>query len=348
MENRKRIALITGITGQDGYYLAKLLTEKGYEVNGMVRRSSSMDNRKHIDTITELKLVYGDMLDGTSLESIIKEIMPDEIYNLAAQSHVGISFKIPEYTANVNALGVIRLLEAVRKTAPYAKVYQASTSEMYGKSIEETDEQTPFSVSSPYASSKLFAHNICEMYRDAYKMFICCGILFNHESPIRGLNFVTRKISNTLAKIHFMLEDTLSLGNLEAQRDWGYAGDYVEAMWLMLQQNKPDDYVIATGQTHTVREFVEEACKCLGYKIEWNGKVGKYACGFISDPCAGIPYLAQVTVDPKYYRPIDVSYLKGNPAKAERVLGWKPKVSFKELVKMMVHRDVSSENEKLW
>ena len=342
----KKKALITGITGQDGGYLAELLTNKNYEVYGLVRRSSTMDNRKYIDNIPGLHLLYGDLLDGTNLEYIMKAVKPDEIYNLAAQSHVGISFQIPEYTANVNGLGVIRLLEAMRKTVPEAKFYQASTSEMFGKSTEEADEQAPFSVSSPYASSKLFAHNICEMYREAYNLFICCGILFNHESPRRGLNFVTRKISNTIAKIHLMKGDSLVLGNIDSMRDWGFAGDYVKAMWLMLQHDVPDNYVIATGQIHTVRDFVEEACKCVGMEVVWNGRIGLSAYGHISDPCRGIPFMASVEVDSKYYRPIDVPYLKGNPAKAKKVLGWKPDVSFKELVQMMVHRDVALENER--
>lgn len=334
-----KVALVTGITGQDGSYLAELLLSKGYEVYGIVRRSSSMDNRKYIDPL-DVKLLYGDMLDGTSLEQIIKKVKPDEVYNLASQSHVGISFKIPEYTANVNALGVIRLLEAVRKTVPECKVYQASTSEMYGSYMQEATEEAPFSVNSPYAASKLFAHNICEMYREAYDMFICCGILFNHESPRRGENFVTRKITKTLVKAVKYPEKSTSLilGNLDAERDWGFAGDYVKAMWLMLQHVNPDDYVIATGDTHSVREFVEEACKCLKLNISWSGH-GLKEFGIIDDKCAGIPFFSTVEVSPKYYRPKDVYFLKGNPKKAREVLGWKPKVKFKELVKMMIESD---------
>lgn len=345
--SEKKKALITGITGQDGGYLAELLLKKGYEVYGIVRRSTTMYNRRWIDSL-DVKLIYGDMLDGTSIEKIMKKVKPDEIYNLAAQSHVGISFQIPEYTSNVNGLGVIRLLEAMRKTVPLARFYQASTSEMFGKSVEETDELSPFSVSSPYAISKLFAHNICEVYKEAYDLFICCGILFNHESPRRPLNFVTRKISNTIAKIHLRRTDTLALGNIFSQRDWGFAGDYVEAMWLMLQHDIPDNYVIATGQVHTVKDFVDEACKCIGLDISWNGRPATGALGIISDFFLGKPDLARVVVNPKYYRPIDVTFLKGNPAKAKKVLGWKPKVSFKELVQMMVHRDVTLENEKMY
>lgn len=345
--SEKKKALITGITGQDGGYLAQLLLKEGYEVYGMVRRTTTMYNRRWIDSL-DVKLIYGDMLDGTSIEKIMKEVKPDEIYNLAAQSHVGISFQIPEYTSNVNGIGVIRLLEAMRKTVPLARFYQASTSEMFGKGVEETDELSPFSVSSPYAISKLFAHNICEVYKEAYDLFICCGILFNHESPRRPLNFVTRKISNTIAKIHLRKTDTLALGNILSQRDWGFAGDYVEAMWLMLQHDIPDNYVIATGQTHTVKQFIDEACKCIGLDISWNGRPATGALGIISDSLLGRPDFARVVVNPKYYRPIDVTFLKGNSAKAKRVLGWKPKVSFKELVQMMVHRDVTLESEKMW
>jgi GDPmannose 4,6-dehydratase len=315
-----------------------LLLEKEYEVYGLVRRSTTMDNRKWIDHL-DVKLLYGDMLDGTSLEQIIQKIKPDEVYNLASQSHVGISFKIPEYTADVNGLGVIRLLEAIRKTVPMCRVYQASTSEMYGSYMQEATEESPFSVNSPYAASKLFAHNICEMYREAYDMFICCGILFNHESPRRGLNFVTRKITNALCQIAIGDQDELVLGNLEAERDWGFAGDYVEAMWLMLQQDVPDDFVIATGKTHSVREFVEAVCKRLRLHITWHGK-GLDEFGMIEDKCSGIPHLGTVSVSKKYYRPKDVHFLKGNPKRALEVLGWKPKTNFKELVELMVHDDL--------
>jgi len=335
--SEKKKALITGITGQDGSYLAELLLSKGYEVYGIVRRSTSMANRKWIDNL-DVKLLYGDLLDGTSIEQIIKKIEPDEVYNLASQSHVGISFQVPEYTANVNALGVIRLLEAVRRNCPKAKVYQASTSEMYGSYFQEATEKAPFSVSSPYGASKLFAHNICEIYRTAYDMFICCGILFNHESPRRALNFVTRKITNTLCKIVGEEEEELVLGNLDAKRDWGFAGDYVEAMWLMLQHHCPDEYVIATRETHTVREFVEETCKALNLSIVWSGS-GTMEFGIIRYNCEDHPYVGRVTVSEKYYRPKDVHYLKGNSAKAKRVLGWKTKHTFEDLVKMMVRED---------
>jgi len=329
-------ALITGINGQDGSYLAELLLSKGYEVYGIVRRSSSMANRKWIDGL-DVKLVYGDMQDGTSLEQIIQEIKPDEVYNLAAQSHVGISFKVPEYTADVNALGVIRLLEAIRKAVPKCKVYQASTSEMYGSYMQEATEEAPFSVNSPYAASKLMAHNICEMYRDAYDMFICCGIMFNHESPRRGENFVTRKITRTICEIALGNEYELELGNLNAERDWGFAGDYVEAMWLMLQQDHPDDYIVATGETHSVREFVESVCKALQLKITWTNN-GLNEVGTIYDYDENIR-IGKISVNEKYYRPKDVYFLRGNPKKAREILGWKQKVSFEELVKMMVRND---------
>lgn len=329
-------ALITGINGQDGSYLAELLLSKGYEVYGIVRRSSSMANRKWIDGL-DVKLVYGDMQDGTSLEQIIQEIKPDEVYNLAAQSHVGISFKVPEYTADVNALGVIRLLEAIRKAVPKCKVYQASTSEMYGSYMQEATEEAPFSVNSPYAASKLMAHNICEMYREAYDMFICCGIMFNHESPRRGENFVTRKITRTICEIALGNEYELELGNLNAERDWGFAGDYVEAMWLMLQQDHPDDYIVATGETHSVREFVESVCKALQLKITWTNN-GLNEVGTIYDYDENIR-IGKISVNEKYYRPKDVYFLRGNPKKAREILGWKQKVSFEELVKMMVRND---------
>jgi len=338
MSEGKR-ALITGITGQDGGYLAEFLLERGYEVYGLIRRSSSMANRKWIDPL-DIKLIYGDMLDSVSIENAVIKSQPHEVYNLASQSHVGISFQIPEYTAKVNAIGVIKLLEAIRKFCPGAKVYQASTSEMYGSYDREATEESPFSANSPYAASKLFAHNICEMYREAYKMFICCGILFNHESPRRGLNFVTRKITNGLVRmITGKGDETLLLGNLNASRDWGYAGDYVEAMWLMLQQDEPDDYVIATGKTHTVREFIEEACKVLKVKLTWNGKSGLDEVGIVEDPCGNVPYLGFIQISEKYYRPVDVHFLKGNSQKAEKKLGWKPKTSFKDLVNMMVWSD---------
>lgn len=325
-------ALITGITGQDGGYLAEFLLSKGYTVYGIVRRSTTMDNRKHIDHLN-IHLYYGDLLDGTNVERLIEHIRPHEVYNLAAQSHVGISFQIPEYTANVNALGVIRLLEAIRKHCPKAKFYQASTSEMFGRHSDEADEQVPFTVSSPYATSKLFAHNICDIYREAYDMFICCGILFNHESPRRGENFVTRKITLNLVKIFMGLQCELYLGNLDSKRDWGFAGDYVKAMWLMLQQDKPDDYVIATGKTHTVREFVEEACRVIGCTVVWEGQ-GVKETGGIFDPNG--ENIGFIGVSEEYYRPIDVTFLKGNPSKAMKKLGWKPEVSFEELVNMMM------------
>lgn len=332
-------ALITGITGQDGAYLAKLLLDKGYKVYGLIRRSSSMRNRIHIDALN-INLMYGDLTDSASIDNIIKEIMPDEIYNLAAQSHVGISFKVPESTFDINALGVLRILEAVKRYCPKAKIYQASTSEMYGKSQEMSDEGTTFTANSPYAVAKLAAHNLCEIYRDAYGMFICCGILFNHESPYRGDNFVTKKITKSIAQIKRGKRSAFALGNLDSVRDWGYAGDYVEAMWLMLQQDKPDDFVIATGETHTVREFVEEACDSLNMVVSWIGK-GTDTIGTISDFQGKVK--GHVTVSKLYYRPKEVNFLKGNASKARKILGWYPKTKFKELVKIMTEFDYAYE-----
>ena len=312
-------ALITGITGQDGSYLAEFLLEKGYDVHGIVRRSSSM-NRRRIDHLTGLHLHYGDLNDASSLNRLVRTIRPDEIYNLAAQSHVKVSFDIPEYTSEVTAVGALRLLEAIRETGVKTKFYQASSSELYGRSEKAPqNERTPFRPVSPYAVAKLFAYWTTVNYREGYGMFACNGILFNHESPRRGENFVTRKITTAVARIKLGLENKLVLGNLDARRDWGYAKDYVEAMWLMLQRKKADDFVIATGRAHTVREFLEEA---FGYvKLDWK----KY-----------------VRVDKKFFRPLEVNNLRGDASKARRVLGWKPKTSFRELVRLMVDADLEA------
>ncbi|OGX39900.1 MAG: GDP-mannose 4,6-dehydratase [Omnitrophica WOR_2 bacterium RIFCSPHIGHO2_02_FULL_68_15] len=312
-------ALITGITGQDGSYLAEFLLEKGYDVHGIVRRSSSM-NRRRIDHLTGLHLHYGDLNDASSLNRLVRKIRPDEIYNLAAQSHVKVSFDIPEYTSEVTAVGALRLLEAIRETGVKTKFYQASSSELYGRSEKAPqNERTPFRPVSPYAVAKLFAYWTTVNYREGYGMFACNGILFNHESPRRGENFVTRKITTAVARIKLGLENKLVLGNLDARRDWGYAKDYVEAMWLMLQRKKADDFVIATGRAHTVREFLEEA---FGYvKLDWK----KY-----------------VRVDKKFFRPLEVNNLRGDASKARRVLGWKPKTSFRELVRLMVDADLEA------
>ena len=317
-------AFITGITGQDGSYLCELLLAKGYEVHGLIRRSSSFNTVRiepfykdqHLKNV-RMFLHYGDLTDGTSLAQLVREIMPDEVYNLGAQSHVRVSFDMPTYTAQVGAVGTLQLLEAVRQAGGDAKFYQASSSEMYGK-VRETPqtENTPFHPRSPYACSKVFSYWQTVNYREAYGMFACNGILFNHESPRRGETFVTRKITRAATRIKEGLQEKLFLGNLDAQRDWGFAGDYVEAMWLMLQQDDAEDYVIATGETRSVREFVEEAFGLLN--LDWR---------------------EHVRVDTRYFRPAEVDLLLGDSSKAAKKLGWKPKISFSHLVKMMVEHD---------
>lgn len=337
----KKRALITGITGQDGSYLAEFLLEKGYEVHGIIRRTSTMNTGRidHLHNPEENKenkifLHYGDLSDTPSLFDLIKKIKPDEIYNLAAQSHVGISFKQPEYTTEVTGVGVIRLLEAVRASNPKIKVYQASSSEMFGKARETPQtENTPFHPRSPYGCAKVLAYWIIRNYREAYGMFTVNGILFNHESPRRGRNFVTRKISRNLAEIKLGKKDMLFLGNMDAKRDWGYAKDYVEAMWLMMQQEKPEDYVVATGETHTVREFVEVCAEELGFDIEWRGE-GTDEVGV--DKSTGKTIIA---VDPEYFRPAEVELLKGDASKI-KAIGWEPKTTFKDLAKLMVKEDM--------
>jgi GDPmannose 4,6-dehydratase len=316
-----RKALITGITGQDGSYLAELLVEKGYEVHGLVRRSSSF-NTWRIDHIrTGLKLHYGDLVDQNSLVRTLEGVGPDEIYNLAAQSHVKVSFEMPEYTTDVTAMGVLRVLDAVRELGLKSRVYQAGSSEMFGL-VRETpqSEKTPFYPRSPYGVAKVFGHWTAVNYRESYGIHVSNGILFNHESPRRGENFVTRKITMGLAAIKKGKAKQLRLGNLDAKRDWGYARDFVEAMWLILQRDQPDDYVVATGETHSVREFLEEA---FSY--------------------AGLDWKEFVVVDPKYFRPAEVDFLLGDPTKARTVLGWKPRVSFKELVRLMVDADMEGD-----
>lgn len=337
-------ALITGITGQDGAYLAELLLGKGYEVHGIKRRSS-LFNTQRIDHLykdpheqdSRFFLHYGDMTDSTNLIRIIQEVQPDEIYNLAAQSHVKVSFESPEYTANADALGTLRLLEAIRilKLEDKTKFYQASTSELFGKVQEiPQKETTPFYPRSPYAVAKLYAYWITVNYREAYNMYACNGILFNHESPIRGETFVTRKITRAVARIKLGLQKKLYVGNLEAKRDWGYAKDYVEAMWLILNQNEPDDYVIATGETHSVREFIEKAFLNVGIPIEWTG-YGIEEKGVNKTTGEVI-----VEVDPRYFRPTEVDILIGDATKAKTKLGWTPKVNFDELVRIMVEEDL--------
>ncbi|MBU2703208.1 GDPmannose 4 [Sporomusaceae bacterium BoRhaA] len=344
-------ALITGITGQDGAYLAEFLLNKGYEVHGIKRRAS-LFNTQRIDHLYQdpheenarLQLHYGDMTDSTNLIRIIQDVQPDEIYNLAAQSHVQVSFETPEYTANSDALGTLRLLDAIRilGLAQKARFYQASTSELYGL-LQETPqrETTPFYPRSPYAVAKLYGYWITVNYREAYEMFACNGILFNHESPLRGETFVTRKITMAVAQIKLGIQKKLYLGNLNAKRDWGFAKDYVEAMWLMLQQDNPEDFVIASGQTHSVREFVELAFKEVGITIEWQGS-GVQEKGI--DHTNG---QIIVEVDSRYFRPTEVEFLLGDAAKARRKLGWQPKTSLPELVAMMVQEDFKNAQRDL-
>jgi len=341
-------ALITGITGQDGSYLAEFLIKKGYEVHGMIRRSSSF-NTGRIDHLhndpdildKHLFLNYGDLTDSSNLNRLLEKIQPNEIYNLGAQSHVKVSFEVPEYTADVDAIGTLRFLDAIKDIKLDTRFYQASSSELYGKVQEiPQNEATPFYPRSPYGVAKLYGHWIIVNYREAYDLYAVSGILFNHESPRRGGTFVTRKITTAAARIKLGLQDILYLGNLNAKRDWGYAPEFVEGMWRMLQQAKPDDYVLATGETHTVREFAELSFKYLGISIEWresneeeigiDAKTGKVL----------------VSVDPGYYRPTEVDLLIGNASKAKAKLGWEPKVKFEELVKIMVAADFKKVKER--
>ncbi len=337
-------ALITGITGQDGAYLAEYLLRKGYEVHGIKRRASSF-NTARIDHLytdpheeeVRFRLHYGDLTDATNLIRIIQEVQPDEIYNLAAQSHVMVSFETPEYTANADALGTLRLLEAIRilNLKEKTRFYQASTSELYGK-VQETPqtETTPFYPRSPYGVAKLYGYWITVNYREAYGFFACNGILFNHESPIRGETFVTRKVTRALARIKMGLQDMLYVGNLDARRDWGHARDYVRMMWMMLQQPEPEDYVVATGHQHSVRDLIEVAAGKLDIRIAWEGK-GIEEKGI--DAATGKPIVA---IDPRYFRPAEVDTLLGDPSKARRKLGWEPRISFEELVTEMVMADL--------
>jgi GDPmannose 4,6-dehydratase len=330
-------ALITGIRGQDGAYLAKLLLDKGYEVWGADRRSGEGSNwrLKELGIEDKVKIIYMDLLEITNIKRVIEIIKPDEVYNLAAQSFVQASFDMPILTAEINALGVLRLLEVLREIKPDAKFYQASTSEMFGKAQQiPQNEKTPFYPRSPYAVSKLFAHWITVNYREAYGMFACSGILFNHESPLRGLEFVTRKITYGIARIKYGLQDKIVLGNLDAKRDWGYAPEYVEGIWLMLQQPVPDDYVLATGETHTVREFIEKAFLCAGMEIEWGGE-GINIKGIEKKSGKVV-----VEVSPEFYRPAEVDILIGDATKARKKLGWNPKTKFEELVEIMVKADL--------
>lgn len=337
-------ALITGITGQDGSYLAELLLEKGYEVYGLVRRASSL-NTARIDHLlndahksgTRLFRKYGDLCDSSSLSRLIENIEPDEIYNLGAQSHVRVSFDIPEYTGDVCGLGVLRLLDAIKERRLETKLYQASSSEMFGSSPPPQNETTPFCPRSPYACAKVFAYWTTINYREGYNIFACNGILFNHESPRRGLTFVTRKITRGLSRIKLGIEECLYLGNLEAKRDWGYAKDFVEGIWSILQCDKPDDYVFATGESHSVREFVEEAAMILGFDLVWEGE-GLNERGIDRRTNRTI-----IKIDPHFFRPTEVDDLIGDYSKAKRILGWGPKVKFKELVKIMADADFNNQ-----
>ncbi|HQY21299.1 MAG TPA: GDP-mannose 4,6-dehydratase [Ignavibacteria bacterium] len=335
-------ALISGITGQDGSYLTELLLEKGYEVHGIIRRSSSF-NTKRIDHLYAQKdlldkrlfLHFGDLVDTSSLNRLLEKIEPDEIYNLAAQSHVKVSFEVPDYTAQVDALGTLRFLDAIRETdLRQVKFYQASTSELYGKVQEVPQtESTPFYPRSPYGVAKIYGYWIVVNYREAYNIFACNGILFNHESPRRGETFVTRKVTRAVARIKHGLQKTLSMGNIDSKRDWGYAPEYCEAMWRMLQTDTPEDFVIATGETHSVREFIEESFRHIGKDIEWKGK---------DENETGVDAKTGdllIEIDKNYFRPTEVDLLIGDPSKAKKILGWEPKVTFKELVKIMVEAD---------
>jgi GDPmannose 4,6-dehydratase len=354
-----KVALITGITGQDGAYLAEFLLRKGYTVHGIKRRAS-LFNTDRIDHLYQdphvehrnFVLHYGDLTDATNLIRIIQEVQPDEIYNLAAQSHVMVSFETPEYTANSDALGTLRILEAIRilRLEKKTRFYQASTSELYGK-VQETPqkETTPFYPRSPYGVAKLYAYWITVNYRESYGFYACNGILFNHESPIRGETFVTRKITRAVARMALGLQDCLYLGNLDARRDWGHARDYVEAQWLMLQQDEPEDFVIATGKQYTVRQMVETAAKELGITLRWEGR-GADEVGIIDSVAAGQgareaalePGKLVVKIDPRYFRPAEVETLLGDPTKAKEKLGWEPKVTFEELVSEMVRVDLDA------
>jgi GDPmannose 4,6-dehydratase len=338
-------ALITGINGQDGSYLAELLLKKGYEVHGTIRRASVFTTER-IDHLyrdpheknIRLLLHYGDLTDSSNLNRLVEKIKPDEIYNLGAQSHVKVSFEVPEYTAEVDAIGTLRLLDAIKETGLRTRFYQASSSEMFGKAKETPQkETTPFYPRSPYGAAKVYSHWIMVNYREAYNLYACSGILFNHESPRRGKRFVSRKITRAAARFYHGLQDKLFLGNLDAKRDWGYAPEYVEAMWLMLQQEKCDDYVIATGEAHSVREMAEEAFKNIDINLEWKGR-GTKERGI--DKKTG---KVLIEVDPKYFRPTEVESLVGDASKAKKKLGWKPKVKFKELVKIMVEADMQAE-----
>ena len=333
-----KVALITGITGQDGSYLAELLLEKGYDVHGMIRRSSSFNTHRidHIRDNKNLTNYYGDLTDSSNLNRILEKVKPDEIYNLGTQSHVKVSFDLPEYTAQVDAIGALRFLDAIKETGIDTKFYQASTSELYGKVLETPqNEKTPFYPRSPYAVAKLYSYWLVINYREAYDLFAVNGILFNHESPRRGETFVTKKITNSVARISSGSNEILYVGNLNAKRDWGYAPEYVEGMWKILQQKEPDDFVLATGETHTVREFIEVSFDCVGISIEWSGE-GEDEIGINKKNKEVL-----VKINSKYFRPTEVDILIGDASKAKNILGWEPQVKFKDLVKIMIEDDLN-------
>ena len=334
-----KTALITGITGQDGSYLAELLLLKGYNVYGLQRRSSN-PNTERIDHLYDnpkfphFVTVYGDLADGPNLNNLLRQIKPNEIYNLGAQSHVKVSFEVPEYTANVTGVGALRLLEAIRQLKMPVRYYQASSSEMFGNSSTlALNESSIFSPQSPYGISKVFAYQLTKMYRESYKIFAVNGILFNHESPRRGMTFVTRKITIGLSRVKLGLQDVLRLGNLYSKRDWGYAKDYVEGIWMIMQQSKPDDFILATGKTHTVKEFLETAAECLKIPLVWKGK------GINEKAINKKTGKTIVEIDPHYFRPSEVNYLLGDASKAKKILKWKPRVSFSKLVEIMAKHD---------
>lgn len=337
-----KTAFLTGVTGQDGSYLAEFLLSKDYEVHATIRRSSVFNSKRidHLFSHPNFYTHYGDLIDSSNLYSLLAKVEPDEVYNLGAQSHVAVSFEIPEYTAEVDALGTIRLLNAIKDLASDTKFYQASTSELFGGAPGSApqSESTAFLPRSPYAAAKLYAYWVTVNYREAYGLFACNGILFNHESPRRGETFVTKKITKGVARISKGAQDSITLGNLDARRDWGYARDYVECMWLMLQQDKPDDFVIATGKSHTVREFVTWAFEEVGIKLIWRG-AGLDEVG-INESSGAI----LVKVDPRYFRPTEVEHLCGNIEKAERVLGWKPRTGLRDLIRIMVNYDLRHED----